>query len=175
MMLRRNKQGGVTLVELVISIVIISIAMVAMLNSFSVSINQSAEPLWRNKAMKLAQLYLDEILAKKFDESTPIGGVPPVGGATCDLADEESDDRTQFDDVGDYNGLTDAPPVSLIASLDSSYDDYSVSVTVECDGDQVDAENSAGAVSDNHAKLITVAITAPNGDTISFAAYKGNF
>ena len=48
------RQTGVTLVELVISIIIISIAMVALMNAFSVSMQGSADPLWRNKTLKLA-------------------------------------------------------------------------------------------------------------------------
>lgn len=173
--MNRYSQKGVTLVELVISIVIMSIAMLALLSSFGVSIQQSAEPLWRTKTLKLAQLYLDEILAKRFDDTTLLGGVPAYPGAGCDTASEEGNDRTQFDDVGDYNGIADAVPVSLISPLDSSYDNYRVTITVECDGDSVDAENSLGVVANNQAKLITVAITAPNNKTMRFAAYKGNF
>jgi MSHA pilin protein MshD len=165
-----QRQKGVTLVELVISIVIISIAMVAVLNSFSVSISQSADPLWRNKTLKLAQFYLDEILSKPYDESTPLGGIPHVANPSCAaLGPDGSESRATYDDVDDYDGLVDAPPVSLVGSIDSSYDQYSVSVTVSCDGSNVSASGN------NHAKKVLVVITSPGQSPVSFATYKGNY
>lgn len=169
----RNRQQGVTLVELVISIVIISIAMVAVLNSFSFSISQSADPLWRNKSLKLAQLYLDEILAKNYDHNTPVGGLPEVTNPACgSLGPEAGETRATYNDVDDYDGTSDSPPVSLVGNLDSSYASYSVSVTVECDGNTVGA---TGGTPDNHAKKITVSVTPPGENAIAFAVYKGNF
>lgn len=174
MMNGKTKQQGVTLVELVISIVIISIAMVALMSSFSLSMSHSADPLWRNKALKLGQLYLDEILAKKYDEHTPIGGLPFVADPSCvtlgpDGAAPNQETRETFDDVDDYHGITDSVPLSLTSTLDSSYDDYRISITVVCDG------NDVGASGNNHAKIITVSVTPPNQSPISFAAYKGNY
>jgi MSHA pilin protein MshD len=164
------KQQGVTLVELVISIVIISIAMVAMMSSFSLSMSHSADPLWRNKALKLGQLYLDEILAKKYDELSPIGGLPFVASPSCaSLGPDGAETRITFDDVDDYDGITDSVPTSLTAALDSSYNAYRVTITVECDGTDVGASGSS------HAKIITVLVTPPNQAPITFAAYKGNY
>ena len=164
------QQQGVTLVELVISIVIISIAMVAMMSSFSLSMSRSADPLWHNKTLKLGQLYLDEILAKKYDELSPIGGLPFVANPSCaGLGSDGSETRATYDDVDDYHGITNVVPTSLTASLDSTYDDYRITITVECDGTDV------AASANNHAKIITVTVTPPNQPPITFAAYKGNY
>ncbi|KZZ20537.1 hypothetical protein A3752_11485 [Oleiphilus sp. HI0081] len=172
-----SRQQGVTLVELVISIVILSIAMVAVLNSFSFTMKHSADPLWRNKTLKLTQLYFDEILSKNYDHATPVGGVPMVASPGCTAADLGPDSpgdvletRSVYNDVDDYDGLTDAPPVSLTAGLDSSYDSYSVSISVACD-----TANLVSASATNHAKKITISITPPGQSTMTFAAYKGNF
>jgi len=170
-----EKQQGVTLVELVISIVILSIAMVSMMTFFSTSMSRSADPLWHNKTLKLGQLYLDEILAKKYDELTPMGGLPFVVTPDCaglgpDSLGAGTETRASFDDVDDYHGILNSAPVSLTgAGLDSSYDDYRISITVACDGSDVGASGNA------HAKIITVQVTAPNQKTVTFAAYKGNF
>lgn len=176
MTLIKSKETGVTLVELVISIVILSIAMIALMNAFSVSISSSADPLWRNKTLKLAQLYLDEILAKNYDHASPVGGLPFVTSPSCaSLGPETGEARADFNDVDDYNGLTDSPPVNLIGSLDSSYDNYQVSVEVTCDGTTVDAVNTSNSTSNAQAKKITVTITAPGQTAIPFSAYRGNF
>jgi len=173
-MMIETKQRGVTLIELVISIVILSFAMVAVMNSFSVSIGHSADPLWRNKTLKLAQLYLDEILGQKYDDSTPVGGSPAVSSPGCgSLGPETGEVRSTYDDVDDYNGLTfsgpTTPPLGISGSLDSSYDNYSVSITVVCNGTIVAASGNS------HAKKITVTVTPPDNGAMVFAAYKGNF
>ena len=59
---------------MVMVIVIVSIALVAVINVLSGSAGRSADPLWQYKTLKLAQFYMDEILAKAYDESTPLGG-----------------------------------------------------------------------------------------------------
>ncbi len=170
-----QRQKGVTLIELVISIVILSIALVAVMNSFSVSMKHSADPLWRNKTLKLAQLYLDEILSKNYDHATPVGGVPPVAAPLCTgLGPETGETRATFNDVDDYHnyGITDpsdARPTSLTTALHASYDNYTATVTVSCDGTTV------GASGNNHAKKITLTITPPGQSAVVFAAYKGNF
>lgn len=170
------KQKGVTLIELVISIVILSIAVVAVMSSFGYSISHSADPLWRNKTLKLAQLYFDEILAKNFDDQTPVGGAPVVVNPNCavtylgpDTHGGSLETREDYNDVDDYNGLSESPPLSLLGSLDSSYDSYSVSVSVICDGNTVSASGI------NQAKKIMLSITPPGEDAFTFAAYKGNF
>ena len=166
-----KKQQGVTLIELVISIVVLSIAMVAMMNSFSLSMSHSADPLWRSKTLKLTQLYLDEILAKNYDELTPVGGMPFVANPSCaSLGPDGAETRATYDDVDDYHGISGSAPINQTGgSLDSSYDDYLISVTVECDGDEV------GASADIQAKKITVVVTPPNQSPMTFAAYKGNY
>lgn len=170
-----SKQTGVTLVELVISIVILSIAMVALMSAFSNTMLNSADPLWRNKTLKLAQLYLDEILAKNYDHATPVGGIPFVTTPSCGaLGPETGETRETYNDVDDYNGLTESPK-SLITTLDSSYSNYQISIDVSCRGNEVDAVGAGNVVSLVQAKKITVSITPPGQSAIPFSVYKGNF
>lgn len=176
-----HQQRGVTLIELVISIVLLGIAASAVLTAFGNMMASSADPLWHNKSLKLGQLYLDEILAKAYDEISPLGGLPVATTIDCSALGEddgvgpedeidERGDRTLYDDVDDYDSLTDAPPVSLVDSLDGSYAAYSVQVTVVCDGGSVNASGN------EHAKLITVRVLAPNqSNPMVFSAYKGNY
>lgn len=163
-----SNQSGVTLVELVISITIISIAIVAILTAFSGSMGRSADPLWRNKTMKLAQLYLDEILSKPYDDSTPLGGVPASTTADRCVISDEGQARAEYDDVDDYDVITNALPSSLTGNMDS-YAQYRVSISVSCSG------NGVNATSNQDAKLITVTITPPNQLAMSFSVYRGNF
>ena len=53
---------GMSLVEMILTIVIISVAMVASLRSFSVLSGRSSDVMVQTRALDLAQLYLDEIM-----------------------------------------------------------------------------------------------------------------
>ncbi len=168
--------NGFTLIELIITIVVISIALAAMLGAFSSSMSRSADPMWRNKTIKLAQLYLDEVLSKKYDENTPVGGVPAAGSsggaaltACGSLGSEAGEVRATYDDVDDYDGVTDNPPVAVNGALDASYANYTVSVVVVCDG-------TAASVNGNqHAKKIKITVMPPAQGAMDFYTYKGNY
>ena len=162
------RQKGMTLVEMVISIVLISIAMSAMLTAFSASMGRSSDPLWKNKSLKLGQAYLDEILSKKYDANTPLGGIPAATSISCNVAGPSGGGRENYDDVDDYNDLRDNPPKLVTNSSMTGYDDYTVEVSVVCAGGDV-------GVSNDNAKLITVTVIAPNNSSMPFSVYRGNF
>lgn len=65
---------GFTLVETIIFIVVVSIAVLGVTMLFSQSVRHSYQPLERQKAVALASGYMEEILRKKWDENTPLGG-----------------------------------------------------------------------------------------------------
>ena len=160
----RSRHQGVTLVELVIAIVVISIALLASVSSFSLLAGRSANAMVQSRSLELAQLYLDEILARRFDEASDPTGVPPYSGA-CRVTDD-GESRGQFDDVDDFHGLNESPPSLIDLPADTDYNGFAVAVTVVCD-------NSVG--SNGSAKRITVTVTAPDGQQSPFSVYRGNF
>ena len=58
-------QGGFTLIEIVITLVVLSIAAAGVLSVFAVGIKGSANPLVLSQAYELAQGEMDEILGEK--------------------------------------------------------------------------------------------------------------
>jgi len=66
--------GGFTLIETVITLVVLSIAAVGVLSVFSVGIKGSADPLILNQALALAQEKMDSAIALKRS-----GGFAAVG------------------------------------------------------------------------------------------------
>ena len=162
-----QSQKGVTLIEMVITIVILGIALSALISSLSSGISQSATPLWESRSLELTQAYLDEILAMKFDGTQPLGG-GVVSGVCAISTDGQS--RANFDDVDDYDGLNDSPPQLIESSLDmSTYSDFSVLVSVSCSGTELNLSDDA------FAKRIVVTVNVPGGQSRSVAVYKGNF
>lgn len=160
----RNNSRGITLIELVITIVIISLALVASLSSFSVITGRSSNVLVQSRALDLAQLYMDEILSKNFDEATGSGGTPTYTGS-CRITDD-GESRDNYDDVDDFNGLNESP-ATVNNNLAALYANYTVDVDVSCDG-------SVGANA-NGSKLVQITITDPIGNNSVVSAYKGNF
>ncbi len=153
------------MVELVISIVVLGIALTAIVQAISTSIGRGSNILLQDRVIELSQAYMDEILGKRFDENSPIGGYPPV--TNCSINTEESD-RDNFDDVDDYHGLSEAPTSQTTANF-ANYTDYSVSIEVNCAGTDL------GLGDNKWAKRIQLTIGAPNGQSMTFTAYKGNY
>jgi MSHA pilin protein MshD len=161
-------QRGATLVELVMTIVIISVAIAGVIGAFALITGRSADPLNQTRAVELAQLYMDEIISKKYDNATPQGGQPPYVGS-CNIGPDGGETRASYDDVDDYNGISDSPPADADGALDG-YGGFTVDVTVSCAGDDA----GVGLPADQ-AKRIDLTITDPGGQAFVFSAYKANF
>ena len=159
-----------TLIELIITIVVMGIALAALVSSLSVGIGRSTQPMWEGKALELSQAYLDEVLAMKFDYQTPSGGgVVSAGQNPCTYSND-GQSRELYDDVDDYNGVSDSPPVLIDSTIDMSrYTNYQVDIAVICAGTEL------GLDDDNMAKRITVTVSVPSGESRSVAIYKGNY
>ena len=110
-----HQQRGVTLVELLVSIVIVSIAAGAVLGALSLTVQGSADPMIRHQSAAIAEAYLEEILLKPITDPDGIDG---------EVA------RIDFDDVDDYDGLTDIGASDQFGNPIASLADYDVSVSV---------------------------------------------
>jgi MSHA pilin protein MshD len=144
-----KKNIGVTLMEMIVFIVVVSIALTVLTAAYNQSVIKSSEPLIRQKSLNLAQAKMDEVMALKYDAMTPTGGIPAcnstvVGAPLCnDTPDAD------MNDVDDFNNQTDEP-----------YPGYQRQVTVTT------AINR---------KLIQVRVTAPDSSSILLTAERANF
>ncbi|HUR40505.1 MAG TPA: prepilin-type N-terminal cleavage/methylation domain-containing protein [Verrucomicrobiae bacterium] len=125
--LSARQQRGVNLIELIIAIVVISIAATGVLLVYASAVRHSADPMVQQQALAVAEGYLDEILARPVAD--PRAGVTETGGA-------EGETRSAFNDVQDYAGISDSPPLNQAGSNDWDADGqpdlpgYSVDVAV---------------------------------------------
>lgn len=117
----RRKQSGATLVEMVVSIVIMSISVTAVMMVVTEVGRHSADPMRRTQAAAIADAYMDEILAQSLRDPDSA----ETGGA------ETGEVRATFDDVFDYHGLIDSSGArDQTGTLISGLEGYNVSVTV---------------------------------------------
>ncbi|GAA0850964.1 hypothetical protein GCM10009113_33570 [Marinobacter szutsaonensis] len=164
-----KRQSGVTLVELIITIVVLGVAIAGVVGAFAVISGRSADPLDQTRAVTLSQLYMDEILTRYYDESTPVGGGKVASGdVDCATAGPDGETRSAFDDADDYDGLADSPPQDGEGNDLSGYGSFSVSVTVACAGSEV-------GVANEDAKRVDITVTDPSGQNWLFTAYRANF
>lgn len=69
-----SRERGFSLLETVIFMVVVGIALSGLVTLFVQNTRSSADPLIRERAVAIAHAYMDEILGKRFDENTPLGG-----------------------------------------------------------------------------------------------------
>ena len=140
-----QRESGLTLVELIATIVIISIALSAVVFSVQYGTSNSSDTLVQVRATALAQAYLDEILGKRYDERTRPSGVPPCRytappsrrcTAEASLGTDAGEtSRDRYDDVDDYHGLVEGRgEVNALQDAEGNdrvgYENFRVEVTV---------------------------------------------
>ncbi len=143
-------QAGVTLVELILSMVIISIALTGVFTVMNLTVSHSADPVIQHQAISIAESYLEEILLQSYDN--PTGGYTGV-------------DRSQFDDVDDYNGLSDTGVHDSLGDLVAILANYDISVVVSTPVTLTD-----GVL----AKKITVTVTGLSS-ALKLVGYRVNY
>jgi MSHA pilin protein MshD len=161
---------GFTLIELVIGMMVIGIAIVMLTSMLFPQADRAASTLQRVRSAELAHSVMNEIWGKRYDQNTnPNGGVPacnaPTGIACTAALGLDGESRDTFNDVDDYNGLDEDDNM-----LDSSqtyvqaYPRYQMQVTVS----YLDSATKAQ-------KLITVDVTTPANEVITYQAVRSNY
>lgn len=156
-----RRQAGMTLVELVISIVIIGIAVAALYTAMASITGRSADPMLRQQALAIAEAYLEEISLQTFPASS-----------NCP-ANANGAGRASFDDVCDYNGLSYpgaqplAPRNAFASEPIAGLEAYRVQVSVAAS-----ALHDLGAAD---ALRIEVVVTDPAGQELSLVGYRARY
>jgi len=147
-----GRQSAFTLIELLITIVLVGIVLLALVMSFHESLKSLERQNDLRSANLLSEELMNEIRSKEF--------VDPVAPNSFGRETGETN-RSLFDDVDDYNGFADgtnAPPRTVEGTVMSNFAGYTRSVVVV----NVSATNFNGASSSNNStdfKRITVVVS----------------
>lgn len=140
-------QQGMTLVELVITLVIVGLCAAALYSAMASIAGRSADPLLRQQSLSLAEAYLEEIELQAFTATAQ---------PACSPA------RACFNDIRDYNGLSDSPPRNAFGAPLTDLANYRVQVAVR----------GPTLWSGQQALRIEVTVTDPAGQSLALSGLR---
>ena len=147
MCMTRLRQQGFTLIELIIFIVVVGAGLAGILSVMNQVVRNSADPMLTKQAAALADSVLEEVLQKSY--------------ADPDGTNVGETDRTNWDNVDDFNGATQAA-----FGLPPNLAGYALQVAV-ADGAPV-----LGVA----ARRVTVTVTInATGGSIALTGYRANY
>ncbi|MCP4765357.1 MAG: type II secretion system protein [Gammaproteobacteria bacterium] len=151
-----RRQAAFTLIEILVTLVVIGVAATALLSVFTNMVSGSADPVIQQQATTIAESYMEEILRKPYED--PV--VPETGGGGA----EAGETRASFNDVQDYKDLPDNlvrdqnnNPVAALA-------DYTVTVNV-----------NAAVLNGVNAMQIDVSVSHAVTGTVSLSAFRTSY
>ncbi len=150
-----HSRQGFTLLEVLVTIIIIGIASTAIMGVFISTVKTSADPMIQQQAMAIAEAYMEEIRLKPFADPDGIGG----------------ETRATFDNVADYNGLSDTgardqnnDPIAALAN-------YTIAVVVS---GQTLTGDVSGAIADTDSLRIDITVSHPAIDDILLSGFRAS-
>jgi MSHA pilin protein MshD len=181
-----SRQGGLSLVELIVFIVIVSVSIVGIFLVLNKATRTSADPVARKQAMAIAESLLEEIELMPFTFCDPndanattatgafvgaggcattVEAIGPTGGETRYSA------TTPFDNVDDYHGFTMNSGNGGIKDITNTVlpalNAYSASVSV--------VQESLGSITATESLRVTVTVTGPGNTTVTLDGYRTRY
>ncbi|EGM76636.1 prepilin-type N-terminal cleavage/methylation domain-containing protein [Rheinheimera sp. A13L] len=186
-----RQQAGFTLVELVIGMVVLAIALTVITGVLGPLYQRSTDPWHQVRAAELGHSFMNEIMARSFDEQSDradgsyrcdaLTEPTPVTPWPCtdaiNFGPEAGETRISFNDVDDFHNFSasgDAITNILANPLTGLYSNYQVAIDVAYDGNFNGVMNEVDPA-ERLAKRILVSVTTPSGEVIQFAAYRSNW
>lgn len=147
-----DEQRGMTLIELIVFIVVVSVGLAGVLTVFSVTVRNSADPLLVKQALAVADAMMEEILLKDFSD--------PGGPAETS--------RQDWDNVDDYHGYATTNIFSMFDLVTPVLAGYDLNVTVAAPSGPI------GGVAAADIRQITVTVTH-GAETYALTGYRFNY
>lgn len=179
-------QRGLTLIELVVFIVVVSVGLAGILSVLNFTNRDTVNPMLLKQQVAIAESLLEEIESKPFtfcdpDDAhveTATAAVIGTGAGACatlvqDLTPNAGENRynpaAPFDNVGDYGGFQMSSGIRLptsAATIVTGLDRYTASVAIS------QAGTAMGLADDSDALRIDVTVGAPSLPSLTLTGYR---
>ncbi|GAB4116766.1 MAG: hypothetical protein Fur0026_04280 [Sideroxydans sp.] len=154
-------QRGISLIELILFIVILSVALAGILLVMNQVTAHSADPLLHKQSLAVAESLLEEIELQDFIDGND--GVtttcPPASAVTAA-------NRTDYHIVDCYNGFS-MTGITDLNNNPTGLTNYSASVAI--------VPEALGGIAAGSAVRITVTVTDPQGTAIAIDGYRTKY
>jgi MSHA pilin protein MshD len=175
----QRRQSGLTLVELIVFVVIISVGLAGILGVLNFASAKSADPLIRKQALAVAEALLEEVSLMPFTYCDPDDPAAATATSTAGCATPESltspgpeaaqgesrySTTAPFDNVNDYHGFTMSGIRDLTGAAMPGLGEYTASVTVSRGG--------LGVANPDDVALIAVTVTGPGSESVTLHGYR---
>jgi MSHA pilin protein MshD len=189
----RRKAAGLSLVELIVFIVVVSVAVTGVLAAINMATRGSADPMIQKQALAIAEAVLEEVQLQAFtycDPDDPVAATA-LNAAACTTAEAIGPEGLDvpptgpaetragavrpFDNVNDYmvppSGFTMTGVTDITGSTVPGLEGYTTAVTVagQSLGPGVTPPTNIPAV---ESLLITVTVTGPGNTTVVLHGYR---
>jgi MSHA pilin protein MshD len=183
---RLSRQCGLSLIELVVFIVIVSVSIVGIFLVLNKATRTSADPVARKQALAIAESLLEEIELMPFtfcdpndaNATTATGAFVGAGGCATTVeaigpggGETRYSATTPFDNVDDYHGFTMNSGNGGIKDITNTVlpalNSYSASVSV--------VQSALGSIAATESLQITVTVTGPGNTTITLDGYRTRY
>lgn len=170
-----GRQRGVTLVELIVAIVIISVGIAGILSTFNIAVSGSASPLIAKQSLAIAEALMEEVQLAPFtfcDPDDPVAETAATVAActTPEAIGREADDVARpFDNVNDYDGFA-LPAITDVAGTAVPYlAGYTATIAVTA------VALNGITLASGDALRITVSVTAPTAEVFTLDGYRTRY
>ena len=150
--MRREK--GFTLIELIVSIVVVSVAVAGVMGLLSDLSSRSGDLVIQEEATAVASAYLNEVLSRPFADPDGTPSEPS---------------RSTYDDVSDYNGLVDVGARDQF-NQPMGLSQFTVAVQVS-----TPSAGALGAVAQSNMLRVDVTVTHPTGARVVLSGYRTKY
>ena len=152
-----RRQSAFTLIEIIVTIIVIGIAATALLSVFTSLVRGSADPVIQQQATTIAEAYMEEIMLRAFED--------PQGGETG--TDEGEPGRAEYDDVQDYASLATGPAADQFGNPIAALAAYTVAVTI--------SNQDLNGIAPADSLRIDVSVSHPAVDPILLSTYRTRY
>lgn len=183
----RTRQSGVTLVELIMFIVIISVALAGILQIMRFTTANSADPLRRKQALMVAEALLEEVRLAGFTYCDPSSENADTAASTAECSvkenwgNEAAGALRPYDNVNDYVGASSTPNAAfnggggvLLDALGRPMNLSGYSATVAITPDAL-GDIGAGAGADSNALRIRIVVKYDTTESVTLDGYRARY
>jgi MSHA pilin protein MshD len=164
---RVHRQHGTTLVEVVIFILIVSVAVTAVVNALAVTMRGASDPMIRRQTLAIGESMIQEVDSQPYRQKDPYNPAGPDDAIGPEAGEARSGTPLPFDNPNDYSGYTESGIVAPDGTSISGLGSYAVGIAA--------SQQAMGNVPASDGLLVVVNATGPDGETISLTTFRARY